>query len=41
MTGTGKNVETAKRETAAFFDTAGKLIKPKGSVVTFSPTSIE
>ena len=45
-TGTGKNLETAKKETAVFFNADGKLQKPTGTewtgkTITFSPTTIE
>jgi len=45
-TGTGKNLDTAKKETAEFFDASGNLQKPTGTEwnarnVTFTPTTIE
>ncbi len=41
MTGTWKHVETAKTDSALFFDSEGKLTKPAQKTVTFEPTSIE
>ncbi len=46
MIGVWVNVEIAKKETQAFFDTTGKLQTPTGAewtgkIITFSPTTIE
>lgn len=41
MKWTGPSLETAKRETALFFDPRGNLIRPQGIQTTFEPATIE